>query len=1072
MRAAPVLICCLVAAWSAAADGPAEPTLRDLGDAKVLLDEPVQPDLERARELYNDLLEMGAKDAPLGTEALRRLGDMEMELGDALRGEVPGASAGTAETRKAIDLYTRLLESHPDYDRADLVLYQLGRAWEAEGDPERALARLDQLVTRFPDSVHYVESQFRRGEILFSAQRWRDSEQAYAAVIAAGSGTEFFGQALYKHGWTLFKQSAAEQSAQSFLVLLDRLLLDTAAGGGVRSLDSLPRADRELVEDTFRALAIQFAGLDGSKTLGEAVDAHGEPAYAWMLYDSLGGLLVEKERFTDAADAYHGFVQRSPTHPRAPEMQDRAIDAYLKGGFADLAFEAKQEFVKLYAFDSPFWAERERAAAPQVAAQLKSHLQDVAQYQYALAQASGAAPDYAAAAASYRQYLASFPDDPALATSHFMLADVLFESADYGEAKVEYERTAYDYPRHAKSAEAGYAALVAYDKEEARLSGDAKAAWHLASIESALRFAEAFPQHPEAGRVRLRAAQQLFNLGDYERASTVAKQATTNDLPLEPDELRTAWNIVADAAFETGRFDEAESSYRQVLTRTPPEAESRQDISERLVASIYKQGEARQASGDTEGAVADFLRIGALAPASPIRATAEYDAAALLIREKQWERAIPVLEAFRRDHPQHPLAASVPQNLALAYSEAGKPLQAAREFEGIADNPAETAEVRRAALVEAATLYEQGGDKAAAAVAWERFVERYPDPLDEASAVRLKLADMARDAGDPAGRTRWLQALVAADASAGMARTDSSKLLAARAALELAAPAKAEFESIRLSAPLSSSLKAKRAALERALKAYQQAADYGVAEVTTASTFATAELYRRLAADLMDSERPRNLDAEELEQYDLLLEEQAYPFEERAIELHESNAARTKEGLYDESIRASFAALASLSPGRYAREETLDLLPPATEPGDPAAAGIPPGAQVSLLAAGSAAASAGSWAQAEQHFGEAMVSGSGAPAMTGLALCYRNTGRFALAEDAYQSALRADPDYGPARLNFGVLLDLYLQRPAEALEQYEAYQAKLAVPDERVAGWIRELEIRTGRESRGSGAEP
>lgn len=1064
MRALGTVVAAILAAAMTTVAGSSEPTLKDLDAASVRPGEQVQPDPARARQLYRDLLEMGADDPQLETEALRRLGDMEMELGDAQRGELPGPGAGTAETRAAIDLYTRLLDKHPDYERADVVLYQLGRAWEAEGEPERALADLDRLVTRFPDSVHYVESQFRRGEILFSAQRWRDSEAAYAAVIAAGSSTEYFDQALYKHGWTLFKQSATEQSAQSFMVLLDRRLLDPSVPGAVTPLESLARADRELVEDTFRALSIQFAGLDGSKSLDQAVDAHGDPAYSWLLYDSLGGLLLEKERYTDAADAYHGFVQRDPTHERAPALQDRAVDAYLKGGFADLAFAAKQEFVERYAFDSAFWEGRGRSSAPQVTAQLKSHLQDVARYQHAAAQASGAPADYAAAAASYRQYLASFPEDPELAASNFLLGEALFESAAYQEATAEYERTAYGYPRHPRSAEAGYAALVAYDKEEARLSGEQQAGWHLASIESALRFAAAFPQHPEAGRVRLRAAQQLFNLGDFGRASAVAMQATSNDLPLQPDELRTAWNIVADSAFETGRFVDAEPAYRQVLARTADDAPGGTDMTERLAATIYKQGEARQAAGDTDGAVADFLRIAALAPASPIRATAEYDAAVLLIREKQWERAIPVLEAFRRDYPDHPLAATVPQNLALAYSEAGRSLQAAREFAGIADSAGESAEVRRTALVEAATLYEQGGDKTAAAAAWERFLERYPDPLDEANAVRLKLADMARDAGDTTGRKRWLQALVAADAAASAARTDSSKLLAARAALELATPAKLEFESIALSAPLARTLKAKRAALERALKSYQQAADYGVAEVTTAATFATAELYRRLAADLMASERPRNLDADELEQYDLLLEEQAYPFEERAIELHESNVRRASEGLYDGSIRASYAALASLSPGRYARQETLELVPGAQAAGGPDGAGI--------LGAGAAALAAGDWALAEQQYGAALESGGGAPAMTGLALAYRNTGRFALAEQAYRAALQADPDYAPAMLNLGVLFDLYLQRPVEALERYEAYQARLPQPDERVAGWIKELEIRTGREAAGPGVEP
>ena len=67
-----------------------------------------------------------------------------------------------------------------------------------------------------------------------------------------------------------------------------------------------------------------------------------------------------------------------------------------------------------------------------------------------------------------------------------------------------------------------------------------------------------------------------------------------------------------------------------------------------------------------------------------------------------------------------------------------------------------------------------------------------------------------------------------------------------------------------------------------------------------------AELYRQLGADLMASERPKNLNAEELEQYDVLLEEQAFPFEEKAIELHETNAQRTGDGVYDDWVQRSF----------------------------------------------------------------------------------------------------------------------------------------------------------------------
>ena len=148
-----------------------------------------------------------------------------------------------------------------------------------------------------------------------------------------------------------------------------------------------------------------------------------------------------------------------------------------------------------------------------------------------------------------------------------------------------------------------------------------------------------------------------------------------------------------------------------------------------------------------------------------------------------------------------------------------------------------------------------------------------------------------------------------ADRAAGAARTDRSKALAAKATLTLAAPAREEFMRIKLVTPLKKSLAEKRKAMEAALKAYTQAADYQVAEVTTAATYESAELYRQLGKDLMSSERPSNLSKDELEQYNVLLEEQAFPFEEKAIQLHEvtrrgSRTALTMSGCRRASRRS------------------------------------------------------------------------------------------------------------------------------------------------------------------------
>ena len=150
------------------------------------------------------------------------------------------------------------------------------------------------------------------------------------------------------------------------------------------------------------------------------------------------------------------------------------------------------------------------------------------------------------------------------------------------------------------------------------------------------------------------------------------------------------------------------------------------------------------------------------------------------------------------------------------------------------------------------------------------------------------------------------------------------------ATLALARPLVDDYRKVALVEPLKRQLKVKKDKMELALKAYATAADYGIAEVSTAATFQTAELYRDFGKALMTSQRPKGLKRDELEQYNVMLEEQAFPFEEKAIEVHEVNAKRTAIGLYDSSVRDSITALGQLRPARYDKveraERTVDAI--------------------------------------------------------------------------------------------------------------------------------------------------
>jgi hypothetical protein len=72
---------------------------------------------------------------------------------------------------------------------------------------------------------------------------------------------------------------------------------------------------------------------------------------------------------------------------------------------------------------------------------------------------------------------------------------------------------------------------------------------------------------------------------------------------------------------------------------------------------------------------------------------------------------------------------------------------------------------------------------------------------------------------------------------------------------------------------------------------------------------------------LMESERPSNMKAAALQEYELDLEETAFPFEEKAIGVHEKNLELMRSGINNAWVDKSLEKLAQLMPARYAKPE-------------------------------------------------------------------------------------------------------------------------------------------------------
>ena len=947
-------------------------TSADLADVRV------EQGLDRAMESYRRYLEQTPKTA-MTPEAMRRLADLKVEkqfgiLGDGklLEMEAPQAAADPAATHgerpkaagiadlsesqkdferratqqtqlassgqpftvnapgsadeqqaagplEAIALYDQLLAEYPTYEHNDEVLYQKSRAFDELGRTEEAMQTMERLIAEHPGSRYIDEVQFRRAEYFFTRRKFRDAESAYSAIIAMGARSDYYELALYKLGWTLYKQDFYDEALHQYIALLDHKV-----NVGYDFDARHDEGDERRVADTFRVISLSFSNLGGPEVVGEFFASKGKRTYEDRIYGNLGEFYLTKLRYHDAAASYKAFIGLYPFHRTSPHFSMRVVEIYTKGGFQKLVLDSKKDFARSYGLGADYWHHFGTEERPEVLSYLKSNLKDLANHYHAQYQRADLAAEqpanYREALQWYREFLTSFPKDPESPPINYQLADLLLEQKSFGEAASEYERTAYDYPAHEKAAAAGYAAIYAHRENLKAAAEDQQQTIKRDTIGSSLKFADTFPQHEHAAKVLGAAADDLYELKDFGPARVAAQKLIERypaaDLPV----LRSAWTVVAHSSFDLSEYPQAEVAYARVLELTPESDEKRAALLDNLAASIYKQGEQANTAQDYRAAANHFLRIKQAAPTSQIRAAAEYDAGAALIKLQDWTAAAEVLDAFRRTYPKHELTREATKQIAFVYRQSAQVARAASEYERIAAE-ADQPELRGEALLLAGDLHEQAKNTERALATYLAYVQEFPRPLDVGVETRFKIAEMYKTTHDLTHYHEQLQQIVAIDAKAGEERTHRTRTLAAQSALVLTEVQYEQFATVKLVQPFERSLQLKQQRMDAAMKSLAALVDYRVGEVTAAATFYMAEVYYGFNRSLMESERPKDMKAAQLQEYELALEENAFPFEEKAIGVHEKNLELMRSGIYNDWIEKSLAKLAQLMPARYAKSE-------------------------------------------------------------------------------------------------------------------------------------------------------
>ena len=266
LRAPVLIVLAMVAGCSSNDIGP---TIDDLETRKYKFVEPELEPVQRQQVIESYQRYMGA--AAAGNQksvAMRRLADLQLEVGEEnnLSADPKLNKSGQKSLDAAIATYVAYLQTHPKGKDNDLILYQLSKAYALKGESTKSLNAMDKLVRDYPNTRYMDEVQFRRGETLFVLRRYATAEQAYATIVKRFPDSVYYEKALYKYGWSQFKQNKYQQSLDSYIVLLDKKFeYGKLQENGLPA--ELPRAEKELLEDTLRVVSLSFSYQDGAKSI-------------------------------------------------------------------------------------------------------------------------------------------------------------------------------------------------------------------------------------------------------------------------------------------------------------------------------------------------------------------------------------------------------------------------------------------------------------------------------------------------------------------------------------------------------------------------------------------------------------------------------------------------------------------------------------------------------------------------------------------------------------------------------------------------------------------------------------
>ena len=805
---------------------------------------------------------------------------------------------------KLIRYFRQIRESYQSGYGADALLYGIAYALYEEGRHDEAMYTFEKLVMDYPPSTYFIESSFRLGEHYYDGFLNIEAMDAYLRVLEFPK-SGFYDKALYKMGWLYYRIDEIELSAASFLKAFERNgtykkggFQDEALSGIVMSLGRFA--------DHYEAL--EFLNMQ------EVTDNSA------IVYSKLADRLVAETRYREALKVYQSFVKKFPVSDKLPFIYDHM--ARLHGSLDENEKSTEMRFLLITKFNPQSInaggdAEVDAKLAKLVADSIITLLRE--SQRSAGKAAIGGGRDTAALTRIIRIariYNESFVDGKLRKEVTMALAEALFEMEYYSKAAIEYENAVALEADIKKAGDIAYTAFLTYEIVFYRYDKDKRITTDIVrKLASTLNKYRA--EYEKAGKLR----DVVYKLADaYARAGNYALASTlVADIARGKDAAR-AYKKAADFALSAGDLIGAEPLYASLV-----KVEGGKENREKLAAVRYKIAEEMLDVGNNEEASIKYNEAYDTYKKSKVAESS----LVMLARIEMDAGETDDFKAFRT------AVTRIVKHNGLSKAPVALLVEAGRMVEDT------EAAIAAGLYSYAATLVRGSKESFKLSYASALLYEKAEMAVEQEKALRMALRSKGIGLSLRQELTYRLGHLQMALGRTANARKTLKPLTNSKtmddmyeikARLLLLATRLEDYKEVRLTHPFEKTLKKKTRLIERLVRDYTRIASKAstvAPEVLPQVFYSMGSAFENFRDSILSSDMPRDLTKDEKIEYQFLLEEMAYPYDDRSVEAYEKTLkSALVQTLYDRWLFMGVDRLAYLRPAIYKRSfDTRGLEP-------------------------------------------------------------------------------------------------------------------------------------------------